>query len=75
MNFTDDPAPADATRRAWLRKKDYDRAIADLSKAIELDPRNADAYAARGSAYGVKRDLDHVRRAGPRGPALGIFCF
>jgi tetratricopeptide (TPR) repeat protein len=30
---------------------DYERAIADFSKAIELDPGSADAYNRRGAAY------------------------
>jgi tetratricopeptide (TPR) repeat protein len=33
---------------AYYRKRDYDRAIADYTKAIELDPNYANAYTNRG---------------------------
>jgi tetratricopeptide (TPR) repeat protein len=36
---------------AHWRKEDYAEAIADESKAIELDPKFADAYVRRGAAY------------------------
>jgi tetratricopeptide (TPR) repeat protein len=41
---------------AWKNKGDYDRAIADYSKAIELDPQYALAYYNRGIAWKNKRD-------------------
>ena len=37
--------------RSYSDKKDYDRAIADYSEAIKLDPRLATAYNLRGLAY------------------------
>jgi len=43
---------------AYLDKGDYGRAIADLSKAIELKPDYADAYHDRGVAYRRKGDYD-----------------
>jgi tetratricopeptide (TPR) repeat protein len=45
---------------AYNLKGDYDWAIADLDKAIELDPKNAIAYDARGSAYGYNGDYDRA---------------
>ena len=36
---------------AYLNKGQYDLAIADLSKAIELDPSLAEAYGNRAWAY------------------------
>jgi len=39
-------------------KGDYDRAIADLDKAITLDPKSVAAYISRGHAYQGKSDLD-----------------
>jgi tetratricopeptide (TPR) repeat protein len=43
---------------AYLVKGDYDRALADETKAIELNPQLADAYVNRGSASGSKGDYD-----------------
>jgi tetratricopeptide (TPR) repeat protein len=40
-------------------KREYDRAVADYSKAIELDP-SADAYYYRGSVYRKKGDFDRA---------------
>ena len=50
---------------AYLNKRDYKRAIADLTKALELNP-NAVAYAARSRAYEAlgnkeKAKADHDR--------------
>jgi tetratricopeptide (TPR) repeat protein len=42
------------------RKGDYDRAIADFNKAIELDPKDAIAYGGRGFAYSSKADYDRA---------------
>jgi Flp pilus assembly protein TadD len=36
----------------------YDRAIADFTQAIRLDPNNAKAYRERGLAYNNKGDYD-----------------
>ena len=43
---------------AYGTKGDYDREIAEETKAIELNPRQADAYANRGFAYSKKGDFD-----------------
>jgi len=37
---------------AYAEKADYDRAIADYTEAIRLDPKLAEAYCSRGAAYG-----------------------
>ena len=37
-----------------IYRNDYNRAIADYTKAIELNPNNADAYHIRGQAYSAK---------------------
>ena len=39
-------------------KGQYDKAIADYTKAIHLDPRCAAAYFGRGSVYGYKGEYD-----------------
>jgi tetratricopeptide (TPR) repeat protein len=36
---------------AWYQKKDYDKAIADYTKAIEINPQSAEAYYNRGIAW------------------------
>jgi len=45
---------------AYYKRGDYDRAIEDYSKAIELDPKYAAAYNARGLAYVNKGDYDRA---------------
>ena len=42
--------------RATQQKRDFDRAIADTSEAIQLDPKSANALAIRGEAYRRKGD-------------------
>jgi len=39
-------------------KRDHDKAIAELTEAIRLDPEHADAYYARGLLYGIRKDWD-----------------
>jgi tetratricopeptide (TPR) repeat protein len=45
---------------AFLRMNDHDRAIADYSEMIRLDPRNAHAYDQRGFSYNQKGDYDRA---------------
>jgi tetratricopeptide (TPR) repeat protein len=45
---------------AYLRKGDYDRAIADFDNAIRLDPRDGNAYNNRGLAYTAKGDFERA---------------
>lgn len=45
---------ANANGRALARRGEYDRAIADITKAIDIDPRNASAFVVRGMAFGVQ---------------------
>jgi len=47
-----------ASGRAKLAKRDMDGAIADFTKAIQLEPALAVAYLNRGRAKAVKGDLD-----------------
>jgi len=46
--------------RTYLQQDDNDRAIADFTKAIELDPEGASAYNHRGVAYTSKLDFDRA---------------
>jgi tetratricopeptide (TPR) repeat protein len=41
---------------AWTQKKEYDKAIADITEVIQLDPKNADAFLARGKLRIAKKD-------------------
>ncbi len=43
---------------AFFKEGQYDRAIAYFNKAIELNPRNAEAYNNRGLAYYEKGQYD-----------------
>lgn len=43
---------------AHLRLENYDVAIADFDKAIQLNPQWGNLYLARGSAYSLKKDYD-----------------
>ena len=43
---------------AYVGKGDFDTAIADYSKVIELNPEDVDTYQARGLAYVEKSDFD-----------------
>ena len=47
-------------------KEDYDFAIADLTRTIELRPDYALAYELRGEAYQKKGDLDHTKADLPK---------
>src|SRR5258705_5132973 len=56
-----DLAPAFFNRGlAYSRKGDTDRAIADYSEAIRLNPKHAKSYLGRGSAYLRKADWDRA---------------
>ena len=50
----------DARSKAYFRRGDYDRAIADLNTLLQLEPNRAEAYHNRGAAYGAKGDLDRA---------------
>ena len=45
---------------AALQRGDFDRAIADYSEVLRLDPKFALAFAGRGTAYGNKNDFDRA---------------
>ncbi len=43
---------------AYLYRGEYDRALEDFNKVIELNPKHADAYLSRGIAYSCKGNDD-----------------
>ena len=47
---------------AWSEKGDHDKAIADFTQAIELNPLYADAYRNRGNAWNDKGELRQSHR-------------
>ena len=54
------PKPTTTAASPGNAKGDLDRAIADYSEAIRLDPKSGHAYLNRGSAWGTKGDLDRA---------------
>ena len=50
----------DERGKAYLKKGDYDRAIADFNTLIQIDANRADTYHHRGAAYGQKGDLNRA---------------
>jgi tetratricopeptide (TPR) repeat protein len=44
----------------YSAKRDYDRAISDLSEAIELNPKSALLFSNRAAAYAPMGDYDHA---------------
>ena len=47
-----------STAQKYLVEMDYERAIAEFNKVIELDPMNADAYLGLAEAYEKSGDID-----------------
>ncbi len=45
---------------AYAKRREYDRAIADYDKAIDLDPKNAKALYQRGYVYDIKGERDRA---------------
>jgi tetratricopeptide (TPR) repeat protein len=45
---------------AYAEKGQYDRAIENFSKAVEIDSNNASVYSNRGDAYYYKGQYDHA---------------
>jgi tetratricopeptide (TPR) repeat protein len=43
---------------AWNNKEEYDKAIADYTEAIRIDPKYAHAYYGRAAAWNAKGDKD-----------------
>ncbi len=60
---------------AYAGKGDFEKAIADCTEAIRLDPAFAEAYFNRGLAYAAKHDFNKaipdMKRAKELDPSLG----
>jgi len=42
----------------YSRREQYDQAIVDFNKALEIDPKNMEAYISRGKAYYFKGEYN-----------------
>ena len=51
-----DPKLYELRGNAWNKKKDYDKAIADFDKAIEINPDNAVLYVLKGNTFYYKEN-------------------
>ena len=56
----EDAAECVTRAKAHLDKEEYDKAIADCDKALELDPKFADAYRTRSRAWYHKGEFDKL---------------
>src|ERR1700683_4026909 len=45
---------------AYIRKREYDRAIQDLDQHIQRSPKDAQAFQSRGTAYSLKGQNDRA---------------
>jgi tetratricopeptide (TPR) repeat protein len=54
----------------FINAGNFDRAVSDLNKAIELDPTSGFAYAGRGLAYLRQDKIDSARRDGEKALSL-----
>jgi tetratricopeptide (TPR) repeat protein len=58
----DQPSTKDFIKQGntYYRQKDYDNAVQNYNKAIELNPLDAGAYSSRGNAYYMKDDYEQA---------------
>jgi tetratricopeptide (TPR) repeat protein len=80
FNKSEQPAPSPSPQQAAealnqsgfdkYRFSDYDGAIADYTKAIEINPKYTEAYCNRGTAKLLKRDYDGAYADGNQAIAL-----
>ncbi len=56
----------------YKEKGDLDQVISDYNKAIELNPKLAEAYYERGLAYFLKKEYDKTWEDVDKAEALGI---
>jgi tetratricopeptide (TPR) repeat protein len=58
--------------KAYKKNGQYDKAISDFTKAIEINPRHAGAYYTRGVVYYYKKDYEKALDDFIRAQKLGI---
>jgi len=56
---------------AYGKKGQYDQAISDFNKALEINPRYAEAYYSRGVAYYFKREYGKSWKDVEKAQSLG----
>ena len=56
---------------AYFKKGQYDQAISDFNKALEINPRDAWAYNSRGVAYYFKREYEKSWKDVEKAQSLG----
>lgn len=56
--MSSEPLKLYESAKASFEKKEYDKAIEDISKAIDYDPNNAHLYHFRGFVYAIKDETD-----------------
>ena len=56
---------------SYGEKGQYDQAISDFTKALELNPRLAEAYSNRGAAYYFKREYEKSWKDVEKAQSLG----
>lgn len=59
-----------ARSRAWLEKNEFDKALADVSEALRLEPNHARAYVARARIAAAQQRPDDVSSACERALAI-----
>ena len=71
INFTSDKTvnvdSLIVTAQNYLNENNFDQAIAEFNKIIELDPMNVDAYIGLAQAYQGKGDIDKAIEALEKG--------
>jgi len=71
MNSIKGAAEHDTQARTYYELGEYDRAIIDATRAVELQPATAEYYCTRGQIFAAMGLLSAARQDFQRGAALG----